>query len=193
MSQSLKFVSRAGEKLESALSLLGIEITGVVAADLGCSTGGFVDCMLKRGAARVYAVDTAYGELAWTLRNDPRVVVLERTNALHVELPEKVGLVTIDCGWTRQEKILPHAKTLLAPGGRILTLVKPHYEAHEDERTKGAVDPEKLDAVLARVEGKLSDLALTLVAKVESPITGERGGNKEVFFSLTPRTEESLA
>lgn len=185
VSESTKFVSRAGEKLDVAIEKLGLEVQGVIAADLGSSTGGFVDCLLQRGAHKVYSVDTAYGELAWKLRNDPRVIVLERTNALHVSLPEPVGLVTVDCGWTRQEKILPIARSLLAKGGTIITLVKPHYEARDDERSKGAVIPEKLDSIIERVRQTVSDLALTLHTTVESPLIGERGGNREIFFHLS--------
>src|SRR3954447_21258590 len=101
------FVSRAGEKLEAALVTFPVEVSGRVCADLGANVGGFTDCLLRHGAAKVYAVDTAYGVIAWTLRKDPRVVVKDRTNALHVHLPEPVSLVSVDVGWTRQEKILP--------------------------------------------------------------------------------------
>src|SRR5438034_4090953 len=103
------FVSRAGQKLEHALSIFGVDVTGFVCADLGCSTGGFTDCLLQRGAAKVYAVDTGYGVLDWKLRTNERVVVMERTNAMHVTLPEPVDLVTIDVAWTKQRHILPAA------------------------------------------------------------------------------------
>ena len=107
------FVSRAGLKLEHAMQTFGLDAAGKVCADLGSNTGGFVDCLLRRGAARVYAVDTGYGVLEWKLRNDPRVVVMERTNAMHVVLPEKVQIVTIDVAWTRQQRILPAAARIL--------------------------------------------------------------------------------
>src|SRR3954464_11050910 len=96
-----RFASRSGEKLEHALNVFEVNVEGLVCADLGSNAGGFVDCLLSRGAARVYAVDTGYGALDWKLRKDPRVVVMERTNAMHVQLPEKVGLVTIDVAWTK--------------------------------------------------------------------------------------------
>src|SRR4051812_11330036 len=96
------FISRAGQKLDHALTAFGVGVGGLVCADLGSNTGGFVDCLLQRGASRVYAVDTGYGVLDWKLRKDPRVVVMERTNAMHVRLPEPVDLVTIDVAWTRQ-------------------------------------------------------------------------------------------
>ena len=104
---------RAGQKLEHALVRFAIDVNGLVCADLGCSTGGFTDCLLQRGAAKVFAVDTGYGVLDWKLRKDPRVVVMERTNAMHVQLPEPANLVTIDVAWTRQQHILPAAKAIL--------------------------------------------------------------------------------
>src|SRR5579864_3600866 len=96
------FVSRAGSKLDHALTTFVIDVSAKICADLGCSTGGFTDCLLQRGAAKVFAVDTGYGVLDWKLRNDPRVVVMERTNAMHVNLPESVDLVSIDVAWTKQ-------------------------------------------------------------------------------------------
>src|SRR3990167_3662765 len=125
---SKTYVSRAGEKLEHALKHFKIEVKGKIVADFGSSTGGFVDVMLQNGAKKVYSVDTSYGELAWKLRNDPRVVVMERTNAMHVKLTEKMDMITVDTGWTRQEKILPNAFDNLKPDGLIICLIKPHYE-----------------------------------------------------------------
>src|SRR4051794_7559472 len=118
----MAFVSRAGQKLEHALAHFDISVTGMTCADLGCSTGGFTDCLLQRGAAKVYAVDTGYGVLDWKLRKDPRVVLMERTNAMHVELPELVDLVTIDVAWARQPHNLPAAKKILKAGGQVVTL-----------------------------------------------------------------------
>src|SRR3954462_8986128 len=125
----MEFVSRAGQKLHHALVTFGVSPEGKICADLGSNTGGFVDCMLQLGAVKVYAVDTGYGVLEYKLRKDPRVVVMERTNAMHVKLPEKVGLVTIGVAWTKQRNILPNARLLLAEGGEVVTLIKPHYEA----------------------------------------------------------------
>src|ERR687894_2662164 len=125
----MPFVSRAGQKLDHALSHFGIDVTGFVCADLGCNVGGFTDCLLQRGAAKVYAIDTGYGALEWKLRKDPRVVVMERTNAMHAELPEPVSLVTIDVAWTRQRHILPAARRMVATDGTVVSLIKPHYEA----------------------------------------------------------------
>jgi len=130
------YVSRSGAKLEAALDAFGIAPADWVCADLGCNVGGFTDCLLRRGARRVYAIDTGYGTLAYRLRTDPRVVVMERTNAMHVTLPEPVDLVTIDVGWTRQHHILPNAVRLAKPAGRIITLIKPHYEAAAEQLKK---------------------------------------------------------
>src|SRR3954471_2291855 len=125
----MDFVSRAGQKLHHALTRFVISPDGKTCADLGSNTGGFTDCLLQLGARKVYAIDTGYGVLDYKLRKDPRVVVMERTNAMHATLPEKVELVTIDVAWTRQKHILPATKTMLTPTGEVVTLIKPHYEA----------------------------------------------------------------
>lgn len=180
-----QFASRAGEKLQFALDQFPISVkdthsgTGKICADLGSSTGGFVSCLLINGAAKVYSVDTSYGELAWTLRNDPRVVVMERTNALHVSLPEKVDVVTIDVGWTPQALILPHALSLLKKDSVIISLIKPHYEADKRLLRKGKLPDENIEEVLENLQEKLADLNIKYEKIIESPIVGKRGGNKE--------------
>src|SRR3954470_8633327 len=116
----MPFVSRAGQKLDHAINEFHIDVTNLICADLGCSTGGFTDCLLQRGAKKVYAVDTGYGVLDWKLRKDPRVIVMERTNAMHVEIPEPADLVTIDVAWTKQWHILPAAKKILARDGEVV-------------------------------------------------------------------------
>src|SRR5437867_328010 len=113
MSAPRDFVSRAGQKLEHALTTFAIDVSGRVCADLGSNTGGFVDCLLRSGAAKVYAIDTGYGALDWKLRKDSRVVVMERTNAMHAALPETVAIVTIDVAWTKQRHILPAVRRML--------------------------------------------------------------------------------
>jgi 23S rRNA (cytidine1920-2'-O)/16S rRNA (cytidine1409-2'-O)-methyltransferase len=179
------FVTRAGLKLDHALREFGVNPAGMVCADLGSHVGGFVDCLLQRGAARVYAVDTAYGILAWKLRQDARVAVMERTNAMHVTLPEPVDLVTIDVGWTPQRRILSRALALLKPGGRIVALIKPQYESEEFERRGGVVIPQFLPAVLDRVRTAIADCGARIAAETPSPILGT-GGNQEVLFLLEP-------
>lgn len=179
-----QFVSRGGLKLEHAIATFAIDVAGTVCADLGCSTGGFTDCLLQRHAAKVYAVDTGYGVLDWKLRKDPRVVVKERTNAMHVELPEKVDLVVIDCAWTKQRHILPSAKRLLKPAGQIVTLIKPHYEADPSLLRKGILPQDQLEPIVAEVLRAIAADGLAVLKRVESPIKGSKG-NAEVLALLT--------
>jgi 23S rRNA (cytidine1920-2'-O)/16S rRNA (cytidine1409-2'-O)-methyltransferase len=183
----MPYVSRGGDKLAFALDALGVDPRGRVCADLGCSTGGFTDVLLQRGAARVYAVDTGYGVLDWKLRRDARVVVLERTNALHVELPEPCGLVVIDAGWTRQGRIVPRALSLLGPGGEIVTLLKPHYEAPRDWLERGRLPEARHPEVLAAVLAELRALDVDVGEPLLSPVRGGKGGNREYLLRLAPR------
>lgn len=201
----MPYASRAGLKLEAALktfkSEFDLDIKDKICADLGCSTGGFTDCLLQNGAKKVYAVDTAYGELAWNLRNDPRVVVLERVNAIHLNesdtlnkieihqninkyIPEKIDIVTIDVAWTPQKLILPAAIRILKDDGYIISLIKPHYEAEKGQLYKGVVKPEFLDEILNKTKKDITDLGLKILDIIESPIEGKSGGNKE-YLALT--------
>lgn len=178
-----EFVSRAGQKLEHAIAAFGIDVAGRVCADLGSNVGGFVDCLLKRGAAKVYAVDTGYGVLDWKLRKDPRVIVMERTNAMHVALPEPVSFLSIDVAWTRQRHILPAARRLLEPLGDVVSLIKPHYEAPAALLRKGVLLPEKLPEVLNAVEADVAAAGFRLIQTTLSPIKGAKG-NAEVLAWL---------
>ncbi len=183
--ESGRFVSRGGDKLDAAIQAFGVEPQGLVCADLGCNVGGFTDCLLQYGASKVYAIDTGYGELAWTLRKDPRVVVMERTNALHVQLPEKVSLVSVDVAWTRQHLILPAALDLLEPGGKVVTLIKTHYEAEKSELKRGILASENVDQVLDIVRQRLEIAGINLKDMIESPIRG-RKGNREFLALIVP-------
>ena len=180
----MPFASRAGEKLEHAIKEFSANVTNLVCADFGSSTGGFVDCLLQNGAQKVYAVETGYGTLDWKLRNDPRVVVMERQNAMHVVLPEKVDFITIDTSWTKLEKVVPNALLNLKLEGHIITLVKPHYEADQPRLVKGKLPEESIPEVLSEVKIKLKALGLELLGETESPILGEKGKNKEFLFYL---------
>jgi len=182
--------------LQHALTTFAIDATGLRCADLGCNVGGFTDCMLQAGAASVISVDTGYGILAWTLRQDPRVDVRERTNALHADPPENgVDLVAIDLGWTPQRHALPAAIRWLAPGGQIITLVKPHYELTDAERTEHLVEGRLSDAMAeqmcSRVEADLPAMGLRFLGATTSPIRGgkssrRRGtGNREFLIHAT--------
>ncbi len=180
-----RFVSRGGDKLVAALEAFSIDPTGWTCADLGCNVGGFTDCLLQFGAARVYAIDTGYGELAWTLRKDHRVVVMERTNALHVGLPEPVRLVTIDVGWTRQHLILPAALRLLGAGGSIVTLVKPHYEAEASDLRRGVLPEDRVADTLQRMRDRVAEVGFEFSTLIESPLRGHTG-NREFLGLVTP-------
>jgi 23S rRNA (cytidine1920-2'-O)/16S rRNA (cytidine1409-2'-O)-methyltransferase len=179
------YVSRAGLKLAAALRAFDLNVTGWTCVDFGSQVGGFVDCLLQHGATRVYAVDPGYGVLDYRLRRDPRVVVCERTNALTYECPEPCDLVTIDVGWTPQRLILPAARRCLrTPTGRVLTLVKPQYEADQEARRGGVVRSDRLPEVLARCRQDILQLGWQLLGEFESPLRGH-GGNVEFFWLLT--------
>ena len=185
------FVSRAGEKLQFALDQFGISVKDLVCADFGSSTGGFVDCLLQNGAKKIYAVEVGYGTLDWKLRNDPRVIVMERTNAMHVVLPEKVDFISIDTGWTKQKDILPNAFNNLkdptshkASRGKVISLIKPHYEAQKSYLRKGKLMEEKLDEVLATVKKDITSLGGKVEKLIESPILGEKGKNREFLVLI---------
>lgn len=190
------YASRAGRKLAAALEAFETDVTGLACADFGCHAGGFTDCLLGHDAARVWSVDTGYGILDWRLRNDPRVVVMERTNVLHCDPPGEAGLVTIDVGWTRQRHVVPAALRWLAPGGRIITLVKPHYELDEDAKrhllVRGALAPDDARRVLRRVLDGFAALGARAEAVMESPLRGAKSarrgggpGNREFLVLAT--------
>lgn len=173
------FVSRGGLKLAHALDTFALDVAGFVCADLGCSTGGFTDCLLQRGARRVIAVDTAYGQLAWKLRSDERVEVRERTNALHADPSEPVDLVVIDLGWTPQARAIPAARHWLKPTGRILSLVKPHYEAPKEALGPGGVlDDADAERTAEDVRKALADLGVRELGWTKSPILGGAAGKR---------------
>lgn len=173
------FVGRAGGKLEYALSTFNIEVTGFVCADFGSAVGGFVDCLLQHGAQKVYAVETGYGVLDWKLRNDSRVVVMERTNAIHVELPEKMDLITIDASWTKQQFVVPNAIHNLKPTGQLVTLIKPHYEADKKLLVKGRLDPVVAENTAQEIAHRLEGLGLRLAHFGLSPVHGGKAENHE--------------
>lgn len=177
------FVTRGGLKLAAALDAFRLDPRGLWCADLGSHVGGFVDCLLQRGAARVYAVDTCYGTLAWKLRRDERVVVHERTNALHFVPPQPVALVTIDVGWTRQRAILESARRMLRLDGAIVTLVKPHYEAPAERLVNGILPDQWFAVTVEDTLNAVTESGFRVVATLESPIRG-RAGNREVLAHL---------
>lgn len=181
--RSGRYVSRGGDKLERALAGFGIDPGKAVAADLGANVGGFTDCLLQHGAARVYAVETGYGVLEWKLRSDERVIVMERTNALHVKLPEPVNLVVADVGWTSLLKYVAGALDLLAPDGRCIALLKPQYEVDKSELVDGYVDAERATDVIERVASELNATGCRVHDRLD-PGLESRGRNPECFLLI---------
>jgi 23S rRNA (cytidine1920-2'-O)/16S rRNA (cytidine1409-2'-O)-methyltransferase len=188
-----RYVSRGGHKLEHALRKFQVNVTGVTALDLGASTGGFTDCLLQHGAAKIFAVDVGTGQLAWKLRQDPRVVVMEKTNGRHLT-PQSfpapfrpVDLVTIDCSFISLRLILPGTIALLRAGGTIVALIKPQFEAGKAEADRGAgviTDPAVHQRIIAELEGFVRvHTGLQWVGLTESPLLGP-AGNKEFFVHL---------
>jgi 23S rRNA (cytidine1920-2'-O)/16S rRNA (cytidine1409-2'-O)-methyltransferase len=182
-------VSRAYHKLAAALDGFRLSPAGWVAADFGCNVGGFTQCLLARGADRVYALDTSTKLLDYSLRRDPRVVVMEGVNALHASPPEPVDLVVIDVGWTRQILILPAARSWLKPDGRVITLVKPHYEADRALLKRGRLPDERVKEVVAGVLQNVANLGWQVLDRMDSPIRGG-AGNQEILVLLKTRNAE---
>jgi len=179
----LPYVSRGGLKLEAALDAFGIDPSGRTALDIGASTGGFTDCLLQRGAVEVLAVDVGYGQLDWKLRNDPRVRVLEKTNIRHAD-PAALGrfdLVVIDVSFISLRLVLPVAAACLAPGGRIVALVKPQFEVGRGEVEKGGIvrDPAKQRAAVEAIRDfARKELGLRAEGVIPSPVRGARGNQE---------------
>jgi 23S rRNA (cytidine1920-2'-O)/16S rRNA (cytidine1409-2'-O)-methyltransferase len=185
----LKYVSRGGLKLEKALATFGLNPAGLVALDVGASTGGFTDCLLQHGAKRVYAIDVGQGQLAWTLRNDPRIVVMEHTNIRYLtNLPEPIQCATIDVSFISLRLVLPVLVPLLAPGAWIVALVKPQFEAGKAEVDRGAgiiSDPTVHSRVLRELqEWILQHTPFQVWGLTDSPIYG-RDGNREFLLHLS--------
>lgn len=184
------WASRGGVKLDHALTYFGLDVGGRICLDLGASTGGFTDVLLARGAARVFAVDVGHGQLAWRLREDRRVIVLERTNARNLttdQITEPVSLITCDVSFIGLEIALPAALDLVAPGGRLLALVKPQFEVGKGRVGPGGVvrDPALHDEVCKRISAWLDARAgWSADGLCESPITGPKG-NKEFFVAAS--------
>ncbi len=181
--QGPRFVSRGGEKLEAALDHFQIDVTGRIAIDVGASTGGFTDCLLQRGASKVYAVDVGYGQLAWSLRQDPRVVVMERCNARHLTaeaFPEPPEFFVVDCSFISLRLILSAVVPLLTPDAEGVALIKPQFEAGRGRVDKDGVvrDPEVHEEVIQAVLDEATALGLISLGVCPSPLLGP-AGNRE--------------
>jgi 23S rRNA (cytidine1920-2'-O)/16S rRNA (cytidine1409-2'-O)-methyltransferase len=183
------YVGRGGLKLAHALDVFHVDVAGREALDIGASTGGFTDVLLQRGATRVVALDVGHGQLDWTLRNDPRVVVIERFNARRLapgDLPGLVDVAVIDVSFISLRQILPVVPPLLRPGADVIALVKPQFEAGRAEVHKGVIrDPAVRARVLAEVSAAGAEVGLTPVASTPSPITGQKG-NVEFLLHFRP-------
>jgi len=187
------YVSRGGEKMEGALRAFGIDPKGMVVMDVGASTGGFTDCILQKGAEKVYAVDVGYGQLAWKLQKDARVVNLERRNIRYLrreEVEEEIDLILIDTSFISIEKFLPHLLGFLKKGGAILGLLKPQFEVGRGEVGKGGVVRDKAlhEKVIDRISQFSRGLGLKILGVAESPLLGPKG-NKEFFIYLKKENE----
>ena len=184
--QPAPYVSRGGQKLSHALNVFGISPQGLLALDVGASTGGFTDCLLQRGARRVYAVDVGYGQLDYRLRTDPRVVVRERVNARYpLDLPEPADLATIDVSFISVERIIPAVLLSLRPGSPMVVLVKPQFEVGKGKVGKGGVvrDPALHAEVLSRLINWAVAQPVRIAGVTPSPLLGA-AGNREFFLAL---------
>jgi 23S rRNA (cytidine1920-2'-O)/16S rRNA (cytidine1409-2'-O)-methyltransferase len=183
------YVGRGGVKLAAALDAFGIDPRGAVCLDVGASTGGFTDCLLQRGAARVWAVDVGYGQLAWSLRTDPRVRVIERANIRTLDrtaIPDPIALVTIDVSFISLRLVLPNVLQWLQPGGRVVALVKPQFEVGKGEVGRGGIvrDAAMRERVVDEIAAVAAGLGLTSIGTLPSPITG-RDGNQEYLVGFS--------
>ncbi|MDR0424794.1 MAG: TlyA family RNA methyltransferase [Clostridiales Family XIII bacterium] len=183
------YVSRGGLKLAGALDSFGLTVEGKTAVDIGASTGGFTDCMLQRGAIRVYSVDVGYGQLDWKLRNDPRVVNMERINIRLMDpaqIPEKADIVTVDVSFISLKLVLPTAAALMGDGGHIICLVKPQFEAGRAQVGKKGIvrDPRVHKEVILNAIGYAQENRLAARALIPSPVRGAKG-NTEFLMLLS--------
>jgi 23S rRNA (cytidine1920-2'-O)/16S rRNA (cytidine1409-2'-O)-methyltransferase len=186
-----RYVSRGGYKLEAALRTFGVDVTGMVVLDVGASTGGFTDCLLQHDAARVFAVDVGYGQLAWSLRQDPRVVNLERRNIRTLDASVLVptpSLAVIDVSFISLSLVIPKVLSLIAPRGIIIALVKPQFEVGKGQVGKGGVvrDAALQAAVVARLRAQVEEWGGEVAGVFESPLRGPKG-NREFFLYLRKR------
>jgi 23S rRNA (cytidine1920-2'-O)/16S rRNA (cytidine1409-2'-O)-methyltransferase len=180
LGEVLPYVSRGGLKLEAALREFKIDVSGSTALDVGASTGGFTDCLLQRGAAKVYAVDVGYGQMAWKIRQDPRVVVIERSNIREAGpslIPEPVDIVVIDVSFISLEKVVPSVLQFLKPGSGLIALIKPQFEVGKEQVGKGGIvrDEEARKAAVNRITEFVLAAGLDIQGIIPSPITGQDG------------------
>jgi 23S rRNA (cytidine1920-2'-O)/16S rRNA (cytidine1409-2'-O)-methyltransferase len=193
VSHGSRFVSRGGDKLAAALDACGIDPRGLVCLDVGCSTGGFTDCLLQHGATRIYAVDVGYGQFDWRLRQDPRVVLIERTNIRYIErsaVPESIALTVIDVSFISLTNVLPSILPFLAPNARVITLVKPQFEVGKGQVGRGGIvrDETQRQDVLQRIVRHADELGLRVLKTLDCPVKGKKGNHEMLaIFELAAR------
>jgi 23S rRNA (cytidine1920-2'-O)/16S rRNA (cytidine1409-2'-O)-methyltransferase len=184
-----RYVSRGGLKLEAAIKAFSVSVAGKIALDVGASTGGFTDCLLLHGCSKVYAVDVGYGQLAWKLRQDPRVVVIERTNIRAMDpmlIPEPVDIVVIDASFISLEKIIPSVLKFLKTGSVIIALIKPQFEVGKGQVGKGGIvrDDAARTAVVERITAFFGETGLDVKGLMQSPITGQDGNVEFLIYAV---------
>ncbi len=189
LGEVLPYVSRGGLKLEKALQEFRVSVIGKVALDIGASTGGFTDCLLQHGCAKVYAVDVGYGQMAWKLRQDPRVVVIERTNIREMApsaIPEPADIAVIDVSFISLEKVVPAVLKFLKPDSEIIALIKPQFEVGKESVGKGGIvrDEAARNAAVERVAGFVRGLGLDVKGVIPSPITGQDGNVEYLIHAV---------
>jgi 23S rRNA (cytidine1920-2'-O)/16S rRNA (cytidine1409-2'-O)-methyltransferase len=191
LGETLRYVGRGGLKLEAALKKFQVAVDGKTGLDVGASTGGFTDCLLQHGCNKVYAVDVGYGQLAWKLRQDPRVIVIERTNIRDMNpslIPEPIDLVVIDVSFISLEKVFPHLLKFLKPGSELVALIKPQFEVGRGQVGKGGIvrDEAARNAAVNRIVGFVREQGFDVTGVIPSPITGQ-DGNVEFLIHAVRR------
>lgn len=189
LGDQLPYVSRGGLKLEAALTHFDVSVQGRIALDIGASTGGFTDCLLQRGCRKVYAVDVGYGQMAWKLRQDPRVVLIERTNIRQIEpgiIPERADIAVIDVSFISLEKVIPSVVRLLRPGASVIALIKPQFEVGRDRVGKGGIvrDDAAREEAKERIAAFLAAQGFLVRGVIPSPITGQDGNVEFLLYAV---------
>jgi 23S rRNA (cytidine1920-2'-O)/16S rRNA (cytidine1409-2'-O)-methyltransferase len=189
LGEQMPYVSRGGLKLEAAVRELVIDVSGKTALDVGASTGGFTDCLLQHGAKKVYAVDVGYGQMAWKLRQDPRVVLIERTNIREMDpslVPERIDIVTIDVSFISLEKVVPSVMQFLGPKAEIVALIKPQFEVGREQVGKGGIvrDDAAREASKEKIVHFVQEQGFEVKGVIPSPITGQDGNVEFLIYAM---------
>ncbi len=189
LGEQMPYVSRGGLKLEAALDHFQIAVDGWTALDIGASTGGFTDCLLQRSCRRVYAIDVGYGQMAWKLRQDPRVVVIERTNVREIDpglIPEPVDIAVIDVSFISLEKVIPPVARFLKPLAALVALIKPQFEVGKGQVGKGGIvrDEAAREAAKERIEAFVAEQGFEVKGVIPSPITGQDGNVEYLLYAV---------